>query len=193
MITLEGAAMKGSAAFDALGISVKNNDGSMKNNEQLLNETIAALQGVEDESQRTALAQQLLGKKTAQELAPLLNSGAGSVDAMKDKLSEMGGVMSDDMVKSAAAYEDAMLDLETSTNGLKYSIGESLLPIITDLTETISTEIIPAITGFVKENQDWLIPVLGAVVAGFIAFKAALGVQMLIQGVTTAIAAAKAA
>lgn len=61
-------------AFEALGVSVTNADGSLRSGDEVWNETIAALGQVENETERDALAMQLLGK-SASELNPLIEDG----------------------------------------------------------------------------------------------------------------------
>lgn len=130
MKTLANAAVNGSDAFAALGIS-QEQIASMSQ-EDLFGATISALQNVEDETTRTALASQLLGKG-ATELGALFNMSAEETDALKQQVHDLGGVMSDDAVKDAAAYVDAMTDMKTSLKGLKTSMMSQFLPGVTSV------------------------------------------------------------
>lgn len=130
MKTLANAAVNGSEAFDALGIS-QEQIASMSQ-EELFGATISALQNVEDETTRTALASQVLGKG-ATELGALFNMSAEETDALKQQVHDLGGVMSDDAVKDAAAYVDAMTDMKTSLKGLKTSMMSQFLPGVTSV------------------------------------------------------------
>lgn len=135
MKTLANAAVNGSEAFDALGIS-QEQIASMSQ-EELFGSTISALQNVEDETTRTALASQVLGKG-ATELGALFNMSAEETDALKQQVHDLGGVMSDDAVKDAAAYVDAMTDMKTSLKGLKTSMMSQFLPGITSVMTGLS-------------------------------------------------------
>ena len=130
MKTLANAATSGSEAFEALGIS-QEQIASMSQ-EELFGATISALQNVEDETTRTALASKLLGKG-ATELGALFNMSAEETEALKQQVHELGGVMSDEAVKDAAAYKDAMTDMQTSMKGLKTSMMSQFLPGITSV------------------------------------------------------------
>ena len=130
MKTLANAAVSGSEAFDALGIS-QEQIASMSQ-EELFNATIAALQNVEDETTRTALASQVLGRG-ATELGALFNMSAEETEALKQQVHDLGGIMSDDAVKDAAAYQDAMQDMQVSLKGLKTSMMSQFLPGITSV------------------------------------------------------------
>lgn len=190
--TLSSKISQGSQAFETLGIATTNADGSFRSTEEVMNDTMAALAGMQDGAQRTALATQLFGSKVAQELAPTLNSGADGINELKDRADELGLVLSDEGVAASASYQDAMLDLEETIGGIKNSIGSSLLPIATDLINKVTDQAIPAVKDFIQQNQ-WLAPVIAGVVTGLIAFKTAMGISAIISGVSQAITAFKAA
>lgn len=125
MKTLANAAETNSAAFDALGISQQ--ELASMSQEQLFEATISALQNVEDTTQRTYLAGKVLGRG-ATELGALLNTSAEDTQAMRDRVRELGGVMSDDAVKSAATFQDNMQDLQTAISGVGRNMISELLP-----------------------------------------------------------------
>lgn len=128
MKTLATAAENGSDAFAQLGISQEQIAGMSQ--EQLFDATIAGLQNVTDETQRTYLAGKLLGKG-ATELGPLLNTSAGDVADMRAQVHDLGGVMGSDAVKAAAAYQDSLQNMQYAFSGLKNNISGELLPTLT--------------------------------------------------------------
>lgn len=128
MRTLRAAAESGKDAFDKLGFSQE--QVASMNSEELFNATITALQGVTDENERAALATDLLGRG-AMELGPLLNTSAEDTEAMRQRVHELGGVMSDESVKAAAAFQDSLQDLQTAFGGLKRGLTEDFMPGIT--------------------------------------------------------------
>ena len=123
------------AAFQALGLSM--DEVSNMSAEDLFQSVITGLQGMEESTERTALATTLLGKG-AQELGPLLNTSAEDTQKMIDTVNDLGGVMSEDSVKAAAAYQDAMQDMQTAMGGVKNNVVGALLPVMTDLFNGIS-------------------------------------------------------
>lgn len=125
MKKLTVAAEEGNDAFAALGISQEQL--ASMTPEETWNATIEALQQVQDAGERTALANELLGKG-AVELAPLFNMTAEETAALKDQVYELGGVMSDDAVKAAANYQDQLQNMQTSLKGLKNNIMSQFLP-----------------------------------------------------------------
>lgn len=125
MRRLTTAAEEGNAAFDALGISQE--DLANMSPEETWNATIAALQGVEDAGERTALATELLGRG-ATELAPLFNMTAEETEAMRQQVHDLNGVMSDEAVAAAAEYEDELQNMQYGLRGLKASMMTQFLP-----------------------------------------------------------------
>lgn len=130
MKTLANAAEKGNAAFEMLGITEK--DIANMNQQELFEATIAGLQNVTDDTQRTYLAGQLLGRG-ATELGALLNTSAEDTQAMRDRVRELGGVMSDDAVKASAAFQDQLQDMQTSFQGLSRNLMAEFLPSMTQV------------------------------------------------------------
>ena len=128
MKTLANAAEKDSEAFKELGISTK--DIAAMSQEDLFSAVISGLQQVDDTTQRTYLAGQLLGKG-ATELGALLNMSAEETAAMKQEVHDLGGVMSDEAVKNAATFQDTLQNLTTAADGLKNSMVANLLPSLT--------------------------------------------------------------
>lgn len=135
MKTLATAAENGSDAFERLGISQE--DIANMSQEDLFGATIEALQQVDDETERTYLASQLLGRG-ATELGPLLNMTAEETAEMKDQLHELGGVMSDEDVKAAAAFDDQLQDMQTAFTSIKRGMMSDFLPALTDVADGLT-------------------------------------------------------
>ena len=135
MKTLANAAESNSAAFEELGISQE--ELASLNQEQLFERTISALQGVEDTTQRTYLAGKTLGRG-ATELGALLNTSAEDTQRMRDRVHELGGVMSDEAVKDAAAYKDSLQDMQTAISGFGRGIVQEFLPSFTQVMDGVA-------------------------------------------------------
>lgn len=130
MKTLANAVEKGNEAFERIGLTQEQL--ASMSQEEIFEATIAGLQNVEDTTQRTYLAGQLLGRG-ATELGALLNTSAEDTQAMRDRVRELGGVMSNEAVKSAAQFQDNLQDLQTSLEGVKRNILSELLPAFNNL------------------------------------------------------------
>lgn len=126
--TLSKSIESGSDAFGKLGISMEEVQGLSK--EDLFAKVITQLQGMEDGTERTALAQELLGR-SSMELGALLNTSAEDTEKMRQTVHDLGGVMSDDAVKAGAAFKDSLQDMKTALNGAKNNLMSSFLPSLT--------------------------------------------------------------
>lgn len=128
MKTLASAAQTGDEAFQQLGISEE--EVANLSQEDLFARVISGLQGMEEGTERTYLASQLLGRG-ATELGALLNTSAEDTQAMIDRVHELGGVMSDEAVKSAANFQDELQDMQTAFSGVKRGLMGNFMPSIT--------------------------------------------------------------
>lgn len=118
------------AAFEAIGLSME--EVSSMSSEELFTSVISGLQGMEEGTERTALATELLGKG-AMEMGALLNTSTEDTQAMIDTVHELGGVMDADGVKAAAAFQDSLQDMQTAFTGLANGLMTEFLPSITTI------------------------------------------------------------
>lgn len=143
---------KGSDAFDTLGVSIKNADGSLRDNEDVFYEVIDALGKIENETERDALAMELFGK-SAQELNPLIEAGSEQMRALAQEAHDVGYVLGDETVSALSAGQDKLDRFAKSTQAAKNAIGANLLPGLADLAEGGSS-IVSAFTTALNENGD---------------------------------------
>ena len=135
MKTMAVQAQKNAAEFQQLGISQE--EVASLSQEELFAKVISGLQEMGEGTERTALASKLLGRG-ATELGALLNTSAEDTEAMRQKLHELGGVMSDEVVKNAAAFQDSLQDMQTAFAGVKNKVMADLLPSFTSIMDGIA-------------------------------------------------------
>ena len=135
MKTLAQQVEKGSDAFKKLGIS----EDEVRNlsQEDLFSRVISGLQGMEEGTERTAITAELLGRG-ATELGALLNTSAEDTEAMRQRVHELGGVMSDEAVKAAAQFQDSLQDMGTAFDGLKRGLLSDLMPSLTTVMDGLT-------------------------------------------------------
>ena len=76
-------------AFDKLGVSITNSDGSLRNSDEVWQETISKLGQMTNETERDALAMQLMGKSAAN-LNPLIEDNGETYKNLSETLSKYG-------------------------------------------------------------------------------------------------------
>ena len=119
-------------AYEKLGVSVTNADGSLRDQEEVYWEVIDALGNVSNETERDALAMDILGK-SAKELNPLIEAGSDTMAALAEEAHETGYVMSDETLDAFGAFDDQMQRFNNATENAKHSLGGVLLPLLGDL------------------------------------------------------------
>jgi len=147
----------GSKAFDELGVSTRNADGTIKNSEQLFLDTADAISGVASDTEKVRLAQEAWGKGGA-DLIPMLKGGADSIRDLQEEARRLGIVYTDDMANSADAAGDAQLRFNKALEGIKTQVVLQALPKITDLFEDLSV--------WLSSNKD-LVSALGGMFTKF--------------------------
>jgi phage-related protein len=95
------------------------------------------LQQLGEGTERDALAAEVFGG-SAKELGPLLNTAAENVAAMRQEVNDLGGVMSDDAVKGAAAFQDSVQNLQTAIGGIKKAFISDFLPAATSISDSLT-------------------------------------------------------
>lgn len=157
MKTLSMQAQKGNEAFQALGISEQ--EVASLSKEDLFSRVIEGLQGMEEGTQRTAIASALLGRG-ATELGALLNTSAEDTQKMRDRVHELGGVMSDEAVKAAAAYQDQLQDMNTAIDGFKRNVVSNFLPSVTKAMGGITNALSGDLEGGIQQTADAIIEII---------------------------------
>lgn len=176
MKTLTAQIDKGADGFSKLGVSLKNADGSLRSQEDVMFDTMSALQGMENQTEKARLASELFGK-SGTELMPMLNGAAGSIDEMRKKAHELGLVMGDDAIDSGVAFTDMVDQIKRSFGAVTTQVGVEVMPILMELgqfildnmptiQEVVSTTftVIQEVVGFAGELIGGLIDVIKALV-----------------------------
>ena len=76
-------------AFQKLGINVLDSNGELKDSETIFQEVMKGLSGVENETERAAIAQELMGKSAAN-LNPLIEDGGETYKMVADTMAKYG-------------------------------------------------------------------------------------------------------
>lgn len=124
-------------AFNSLGISLKNADGSWKSTNQLVEDVADQFSRFEDGATKTALATDLFGKSGA-ELIPMLNGGRQTIKEAGDELERMGGVIDKKTGLAAERFNDNINRLEKSLSSLGNVVAKEVTEPLGELSETFA-------------------------------------------------------
>lgn len=120
--------------FQALGISVKDAAGNLRDVEDVLPEIADRFAALDNQTTETALAMQLFGKSGA-ELLEFLNRGGDGIAALGDELQALGGVISGETAAAAAQFKDELDRLKVTGDALGTQIAAQLLPALSETTK----------------------------------------------------------
>jgi hypothetical protein len=127
---------KAAEAFKALGVSVKDASGNLRDSDAVMADIADRFAGMKDGAGKTALAVALFGKAGA-DLIPLLNQGSRGLAEMRVEAEKLGLVMTGKMAKDAEEFNDNIKKLSLSTSALGRSIAADLLGPLAEYTRLV--------------------------------------------------------
>lgn len=122
----EGAE-KQSTAFETLGVSVVNTDGSLRSNWETFMDVIDSLGEVQNATERDTIANDLFGKSYS-ELKPLIDAGTEALKEYMDQAKESGVVLTEDQIKILGEVDDAHQNLTDTIEAEKRKIAAEWAP-----------------------------------------------------------------
>ena len=136
-----GEAQKGSAkyveAYKQLGVSVTDANGNLRDSEEVYWETIDALKGIENETERDAMAMELFGKK-AQDLNTIIEMGSEGVKEYTDKAVEMGAVLGGKGLEALGKLDDQMQIFSSTTASTGNILASAFAPAVASALEGVN-------------------------------------------------------
>lgn len=132
MVKLSKNIAEGGEAFDRLGIKTKDSNGQLRSNVEVLIEAADKFAGLEDGTQKTALALEIFGKSGA-ELLPMLNEGSDGLRAMNEMAEKLGITFDQKTVNAAGDFNDTLDFLGLATQGVARQVAAQLLPTLNSL------------------------------------------------------------
>lgn len=117
-------------AFEQLGISVTNQDGTLRDSETVFWEIIGALGNMKDGTDKDALAMQLLGKQ-ANSLNGLIKTGKDGIKNFADEAHAMGAVLDKDALNKLGNLDDSFENLHSAMVSLRNNAAVLFAPALT--------------------------------------------------------------
>lgn len=119
------------AAFDTLKVNIYNADGSLRDANDVFNDTIDALGNVQNRTERDALAMDLMSE-SAQELNPLIEQGSQALKDYAAEAHEMGYVLDDEAIAALTATDTAQQKLLKTQEAVTKQISAEYAPYMTE-------------------------------------------------------------
>lgn len=128
----------GDALLTLQKLGIEYDDFMKADNAGKLKMIVESLQGMEDQTEKTRLAQEIFGSETVQKLMPLLNEERGSIDKLNEQLKNQGLIIDNDLIKAGADLGDQIQFLTKKFQVMGLSIASELFPEISLLIDGIS-------------------------------------------------------
>lgn len=160
------------AAMDDLGISIVNQDGSMKSWGDVIKNLQGSFKGL-TQDQQAAYAKQLFGKESMAGMLAIINTSTSDYNALADSIKNSGGAANDAAQTQLNNLNGQLTLLKSALEGAAITIGDKLLPYIKNA------------VGWVQKATDWFNGLSDAQVSMIMKFAgiaAAIGPALLIFG-----------
>lgn len=155
------------ATFQKLGVSVENADGFLRSATDVFYDTIAALSGIQNETERDQVAMELFGK-SADELAGIIDDGGAALRQYGQDAENMGLILSTDTLNSLNETNDTIDRLKMQMSGTMAKIGADVASVLAPALEK-GAELIGQITERLRqltpEQTETILKIVGVVAA----------------------------
>jgi hypothetical protein len=127
-----------SDAFDQLGVSITNSDGTLRSSVAVLGEVADRFAGMEDGATKTALALSIFGRAGA-DMIPMLNTGSAGLAAMAQEADNVGATISGTTARAAEKFNDTLTKIEATMSGVVNKVMVAALPALQTLADTLAS------------------------------------------------------
>ena len=143
MSDITGAAskLKKSVAGDSkelakLGVKTKNADGTFRDINEIFYDTLSALGGIQNETERDTLAMAIFGRG-ADSLAGIIDDGGAALKAYGQEAEDMGLILSGDTLDALNNTNDALDKLKAQASARLAETGAKALEVLTPVLEKV--------------------------------------------------------
>lgn len=139
----------GVRAFEMLGISVTNTDGSLKNSNQLLNEVADGFVGVKDPADRVRIAMDLFGRSGAG-MVNMLQNGSAELNAIRDQFSDLTVELTGEQATAVEEANDRFDALGRTFSSIGHQITAAVMPALASIATFLTVNMLKAIAGTIS-------------------------------------------
>ncbi|MFC0677529.1 hypothetical protein ACFFGH_06650 [Lysobacter korlensis] len=136
----QAAALKGTSeqaqVFEALGISVKKADGSLRGSGEVLADFADKFAAAQDSPELMAAGMAIFGK-SFQGIIPLIKDGSQGLREAGDEAERLGLVLTTEAGQSAEAFNDNLTRLQGALDGVTSVVAAQLAPHLNELTDQL--------------------------------------------------------
>lgn len=131
--TTELSQGQGDALLTLQKLGVGYEDFIAMDNATQLETIVGALQGMENQTEKTRLAQELFGNRAYQTLMPLLNEEQGSIEKLNETMREQGLIVEEDLIKTGAELGDQVDIMKGKFKAYSLSLTAEVFPALENI------------------------------------------------------------
>lgn len=148
MYSAQGGSKSMTEAFDKLGVSITDADGNLRDGDAVWQDAIKALGKLENETERDAIAMQLMGK-SAQELNPLIEDGGETYANLAQTMQKYGlDFVDQETLDKANQFNDELDTMKAIGSVALQTVGSQLAATLAPALEKV--------VGWVGQLANWL-------------------------------------
>jgi len=136
LLFLNKAIASGSDAFDSIGVSTRNADGSFRSADAVMLDVSDKFRVMEDGATKTAIAVELFGR-SGDSMIPVLNGGSQALREAAAEADRLGVTLDTNTAVAAENFNDNLTRLESGALGFGNSLMSSTLPALNSVAEAL--------------------------------------------------------
>jgi len=148
--------------FQALGVSITDSSGQLRSAEEVFYEVVDALGGIESQTERDAIAMEVMGR-SAQDLNPLILQGSDALRELAEEAKDTGYVLDESQIKKLGEVDDAYQRMQLTLEATRNKMAAEFAPASKAAMETFSNVVQKAGQTLVDTH---LIENIGGIVQG---------------------------
>ena len=131
-----GGSTEATRALKAVGVEIKNSEGSMRSSSEVLGDLAEKFSGYRDGAEKSALALSIFGR-AGLNMIPMLNSGRAAIEDARKEMQDFGAIASDQLGKDSERLNDNLSRMGTFFTGIATQIAERVVPALANATDEI--------------------------------------------------------
>lgn len=156
----------GKAAFETLGVSVRDTSGALRDSNEVFYEVLTALSQIPNETERDTIAMELFGKG-ADQLAGIIDDGGAALQQYGAEAENLGLILDTETLQGLNDVNDTIDKLKAQAGAELAKAGAEALEALTPVLETVIEKLSQLFEwiGSLDESQMQAILTIAAVVA----------------------------
>lgn len=154
-------------SLQALGVSVTDANGNLRNSTDVFQDAITALSKIQNETERDQMAMDLFGK-SADSLAGIIDDGGAALAAYGEQAESLGLILDQDTLDSLNATNDTIDTMKAQIAATMGVVGAQVVPVIAPLLEKIGelvTNVAQKLSELNPETMETILKIVGVAAA----------------------------